>query len=69
MGTLSDPLSGIAAVVKGCEGDEGHGFMLVPFVRVPSTDLNFTASLAVVSVIMTQVIGLRAQGPHYFKNF
>lgn len=65
---VRDILPGIAALVKG-EVHEGQGFMLIPFVRVPSTDLNFTASLAVVSVIMTQVIGLRAQGPRYLTKF
>jgi F-type H+-transporting ATPase subunit a len=48
---------------------EGDGAILIPFVRVASTDLNFTAALALISVVMTQVIGLRAQGPRYLLKF
>jgi F-type H+-transporting ATPase subunit a len=45
------------------------GYTLVPFVRVLSTDLNFTVGLALTSVIMTQVFGLRALGIGYFTKF
>ncbi len=51
--------------------DEAHeeGFTLVPFVRVASTDLNFTVALALISVLMTQVMGVRALGATYFTKF
>jgi len=65
--------------------DDGHGepvaeagygeeaahktYLLVPFVRVASTDLNFTLALAVISVVMTQVIGIKALGRSYFGKF
>ncbi len=42
---------------------------VVPFVRVASTDLNFTAALAVISVVFTQVIGVQALGAGYFQKF
>jgi len=58
----------VAAIVKSGEGHEG-GYGVVPFVRVASTDLNFTVTLAIISVLMTQVIGLRAQGIRYFSKF
>ena len=45
------------------------GFHVVPFVRVLSTDLNFTVALALISVCMTQVIGMRAQGVKYFTKY
>lgn len=45
------------------------GFALIPYVRVLSTDLNFTVALALISVFMTQVIGLRAIGPGYLQKF
>jgi F-type H+-transporting ATPase subunit a len=45
------------------------GYTLVPFVRVASTDLNFTVALALISVLMTQVMGLRALGGTYFTKF
>lgn len=57
----------ITAIVKG--EPEGKGFVLVPYVRVASTDLNFTMSLAVISVFFTQVIGFRAQGKGYITKF
>ncbi len=45
------------------------GYQLVPFVRVLSTDLNFTVALAIVAVIAVQVVGIRAQGIGYFTKF
>ena len=46
-----------------------HGYHLVPFVRVVSTDLNFTVALALIAVVAVQVIGIRAQGMAYFTKF
>lgn len=65
---LKQLTEGIAAIVKG-EAAHGEAYHIIPYVRVPSTDLNFTAALAVISVVMTQVIGVRAQGPKYFSKF
>jgi len=55
--------------VIGIGGERECSKAIVPFVRVASTDLNFTASLALVSVFMTQVLGVRALGPGYFFKF
>ena len=55
--TLANP-----AVAQG-------GYQLVPFVRVLSTDLNFTVALAIIAVVAVQVIGIRAQGIKYFTKF
>ena len=51
--------------------EESHhgGYHVVPFVRVLSTDLNFTVALALISIFMVQVIGLRAQGKKYFSKY
>ncbi len=46
-----------------------HEFILAPFFRGISVDLNFTASLALISVVMIQVIGFRAQGWGYLSKF
>ena len=43
--------------------------ILAPFFRGISVDLNFTAALAIISVVMIQVIGVRAQGAAYFSKF
>lgn len=48
---------------------EEGGYILKPFVRALSTDLNFTAALALISVLMTQVVGVQAQGFRYFGKF
>lgn len=49
--------------------DEPGEYNVVPFVRVLSTDLNFTVALALISVLMTQVMGVRALGMKYFTKF
>ena len=48
---------------------ESGGYILVPFLRGISLDLNFTFALAIISVLMTQVVGVRAQGIRYFTKF
>ncbi|HSA99323.1 MAG TPA: F0F1 ATP synthase subunit A [Anaerolineales bacterium] len=50
------------------EMEEG-GFILAPFLRGISVDLNFTAALALIAVVMIQVIGFRAQGFGYISKF
>jgi F-type H+-transporting ATPase subunit a len=57
---------------QGEHMEAGHSEGLVgftPWVRVTATDLNFTVALALISVVMTQVIGLQALGPGYFTKF
>ena len=44
-------------------------WVVLPFLRAPSTDLNMTAALALIAVVMTQVIGFRALGPSYLTKF
>jgi F-type H+-transporting ATPase subunit a len=57
----------IRSIVKA---EEGHGeYLLIPYVRVVSTDLNFTVALALVAVTMIQVFGVRSQGGAYFSKF
>ncbi len=63
---------GLTTIVNTPAGEvvhAGEGFTIVPFVRVLSTDLNFTVALALIAVIMVQVIGIRAQGRAYFTKF
>jgi len=62
---------GFAATIVETPEDE-HGeelYGLIPYVRVTSTDLNFTVALALVAVFMVQVIGFRAQGLGYLTKF
>lgn len=53
--------------VEAEHGEQAYG--LIPFVRVTSTDLNFTLALALIAVVMVQVAGIKAQGAAYFKKF
>jgi len=48
--------------------EKGH-YVLYPFLRGISVDLNFTAALAIISVVMIQVVGFRAQGIGYLSKF
>lgn len=56
---------------EGAPEEQGEGslFTVVPFVRVVSTDLNFTIALALIVVFMSQVFGVRALGISYFAKF
>ena len=42
---------------------------IVPTFRAAATDLNFTASLALITMVMVQVFGVRALGLDYFTKF
>jgi F-type H+-transporting ATPase subunit a len=66
---LTTVLGGISSIIPATVAEGETGYELVPFVRVLSTDLNFTVALALVAVVMTQVIGIRAQGMKYFTKF
>jgi F-type H+-transporting ATPase subunit a len=50
-------------------GNSEEGYILVPLLRSPSTDLNFTLALALVAVILTQYFGLSTQKTGYVKRF
>ncbi len=65
---VKELLPGIETVVKGT-AHEGEAKILTPFVRVLSTDLNFTVALALIAVTMTQVVGVMSQGTRYFTKF
>jgi F-type H+-transporting ATPase subunit a len=57
--------SGVLLATKVEEG----GYVLAPFLRGISVDLNFTAALALIAVVMIQVVGFRAQGWGYLSKF
>lgn len=67
-----------ATIVESPEGEHGEEaghsegaelYGLIPYIRVTSTDLNFTVALALIAVVMVQVIGFRAQGIGYLTKF
>jgi F-type H+-transporting ATPase subunit a len=71
-------IPGLVTIVKAenVEGEHSEhgdthdaGYSLIPFVRVTSTDLNFTVGLALIAVVMIQVMGFQALGLGYLKKF
>lgn len=44
-------------------------WVVLPFIRVPSTDLNMTISLALIAFAMIQFIGFKALGISYLTKF
>lgn len=71
LGQLGDlPVVTIVKESVEASSDSSHSsFLIVPFVRVVSTDLNFTVALALIVVVMVQVYGVRALGLKYFTKF
>lgn len=55
-------------LVSDDQAEEDH-WNIIPFVRAAATDLNFTLALALISVVMTQYYGMRAQGVKYWRKF
>ncbi len=55
-----------AAVVAAEAGEHGK---FVPLFRAPSADLNVTFALAIATMVMVQIHGVRALGGGYFRKF
>ncbi len=53
----------------GHEGSLCTACEVIPFLRGSATDINFPFALAILTVLLTQVYGLWAQGPHYLEKF
>lgn len=51
------------------EDPESADWTIVPFLRAPATDLNFTLALALVSMFMVQYYGFKYLGAGYIKKF
>jgi F-type H+-transporting ATPase subunit a len=62
-----------AVVADDVHAEDSHeasnGYLIVPFIRVASTDLNFTLALAVIAVVAVQWMGFKALGPKYLTKF
>lgn len=63
------PVLGSVQGIFEAKGEGGEKVAFVPFLRVVSSDLNFTLAIAIVVVIMIQVFGIRSQGMAYFSKF
>ncbi len=51
------------------EGDSSGGYVLLPFLRAAATDLNLPLALALISVVLTQAIGVQHLGRKYWRRF
>ena len=60
-GTTTETSQESSGLCTACE--------VVPFFRGSATDLNFPIALAVITVLLTQVFGVWAQGGAYFEKF
>jgi len=61
---------GPIAILSGEKAEHGEeGYVLVPFLRAATTDLNLPLGLALVSVIYIQIVGIQALGLRYFGKF
>jgi len=60
---------GAYTVLPGEVAPGETGYLVTPWFRGVPTDLNFTLALALISLTMTQVVGLRAQGARYLLKF
>jgi F-type H+-transporting ATPase subunit a len=58
----------LAPGVEALTAEKGE-YSIIPWFRGMSTDLSFTAALALISVIATQIVGIRAQGVRYIFRF
>jgi len=64
---IREIVPGVYAIVSGeAHGEEYH---IAPYVRALATDLNFTLGLALIAVVMTQVIGVQANGAGFFLRY
>lgn len=51
------------------EGEASGGYVLLPFLRAAATDLNLPLALALISVTLAQVTGMRFLGLKYWRRF
>lgn len=56
-------------ILGGGAKPEGQEAMIIPLFRAPSSDLNLTFALALMTMILVQVFGIWERGLGYFGNF
>lgn len=54
---------------EGHETEGGQKVIIVPIFRAPSSDLNLTFALALTTMVLVQIFGIRERGIAYFGNF
>jgi F-type H+-transporting ATPase subunit a len=66
---LAAPARGAAAPAGAVAAAEEGGKKFVPLFRAPSADLNMTFALAIATMVMVQIWGVRFLGGSYFRKF
>jgi F-type H+-transporting ATPase subunit a len=62
--------AGAAEQQQAAEGGaHQEAYKVLPFFRTPTTDINTTLALALITMFMVQVFGVRALGGKYFYKF
>jgi F-type H+-transporting ATPase subunit a len=61
-------LGPVSILTEPPEGQYGE-YHVIPFLRPVATDLNFTMSIAIITLAAVQIIGMRAGGPTYLTKF
>jgi F-type H+-transporting ATPase subunit a len=64
-----DILGGAAAILSVPPGEQYGNYHVIPFLRPVATDLNFTMSIALLTLVSVQLLGLKAIGPVYLTKF
>jgi F-type H+-transporting ATPase subunit a len=71
--TVVGPAIPAASTRSGTESEtavaDAGGFILIPFVRAATTDLNLTIALAVITIVMVQFYGFQSLGIGYLGKF
>ena len=71
----ADSVAAEAEAHQEAEAAAGHGeehpeaYHVLPFFRTPTSDINTTLALALITMFMVQVFGVRALGGSYFYKF
>ncbi len=65
---VANPQDSRTFALFAATADEDHT-STKPLLRAPSTDLNMTFALALITMIMVQYFGLRDLGPRYLRKF
>jgi F-type H+-transporting ATPase subunit a len=60
---------GLFSILTTPPAGEYGEYHVIPFLRPAATDLNFTMSIALITLAAVQLIGLRAIGPVYLTKF
>lgn len=71
--TVSPAADSVAAEAEAHPAAEGEehvaAYHVLPFFRTPTSDINTTLALALITMFMVQVFGVRALGGRYFYKF